>query len=120
MSLQPAHPHLTDLDDAVLHAILVKVENDERVARRMAEALGPYLPQIQQAAKANGWLDFDGAVAYLRMKRGTLYKHTSARMVPFHQDAPGCKLWFLRTELDDWRLSGGASGYQRQARRDRG
>ena len=107
MSLQPARPHLIDLDDAVLHAILAKVENDEGVARRMAEALRPHLPQLQQADYASGWLDFDGALAYLGMKRGTLYKHTGARTVPFHQDGPGCKLWFLRAELDAWRLDGG-------------
>ena len=108
MSLQPAHKHVMDLDEAVLQAVLVKVESDEAIARRMAEALGPYLPQITQAGEASGWLDLDGAVAYLGMKRGTLYKHTSARTVPFHQDGPGCKLWFLRSELDAWRLSGDA------------
>jgi predicted DNA-binding transcriptional regulator AlpA len=107
MSLQPTDPDPTDLDDAVLHAILAKVESDEWVARRMAAALGPYLPRFEQADHRSGWLDFEGAVAYLGMKRGTLYKHTSARTVPFHQDGPGCKLWFLRSELDAWRLGGG-------------
>lgn len=107
MSLEPAHLHLNDLDDAVLHAVLTKVENDEQVARRMAEALVPYLPRFRSVDHpVTAWLDFDAAVAYLGMKRGTLYKHTSARTVPFHQDGPGCKLWFLRSELDAWRLSG--------------
>ena|ERR1700733_8695804 len=114
MTLQPARTHPTDLGEAVLHAILATFENDERAARRMAQALGPYLPQIQQAVQATGWLDFDGAVEYLGMKRGTLYKHTSARTVPFHQDGPGCKLWFLRSELDAWRLNGDARGSARR------
>ena len=109
MSLQPAHPSRAGLDDAVLQAILARVESDEGVARRMAEALGPYLPQLERADEVSGWLDFDGAVAYLAMKRGTLYKHTSARTIPFHQDGPGCKLWFLRAELDNWRLGRGHS-----------
>lgn len=108
MSLQPARTHPTGLEEAVLHALLVTVESNEMIARRMAEALGPYLPQITRAGEASGWLDFDGAVAYLGMKRGTLYKHTSARTVPFHQDGPSCKLWFLRSELDAWRRSGDA------------
>jgi hypothetical protein len=47
------------------------------------------------------------AVAYLGIKRGSLYKHTSARTVPFGHGGPGCRLWFLRSELDASRLSGG-------------
>lgn len=42
------------------------------------------------------------------MKKGTLYKLTSARTIPFHQDGPGCKLWFQRSELDEWRQNSGA------------
>lgn len=114
MSLQHAHPNLTSLDDAVLHAVLAKLETDELAARRMAAALVRYLPQSQQSAEASGWLDFDGAVAYLGTKRGTLYKHTSTRTVPFHQDGPGCKLWFLRSELDAWRIAGEGRRHSRR------
>lgn len=62
------------------------------------------------SAEPTGWLDFDGALAYVGMKKGTLYKLTSSRTIPFHQDAPGCKLWFLRSELDEWRQNSGARG----------
>lgn len=60
------------------------------------------------SAEPTGWLDFDGALAYVGMKKGTLYKLTSSRTIPFHQDAPGCKLWFLRSELDELRQNTGA------------
>jgi hypothetical protein len=113
MTLQHPTPNLTLLDEAVVQAILVKLETDEAVARHVAEIVAPYLPQLRLAVESSGWLDFNGAVAYLGMKRGTLYKLTSARTVPFHQDGPGSKLWFLRTELDDWRFNGGR---RRQAR----
>ena len=78
------------------------------VIRALAGRLAPYLSEIRAAPEPNGWLDFDGALKYLGMKKGTLYKLTSARAIPFHQDGPGCKLWFLRSELDEWRQTGGA------------
>ncbi|MGH2860788.1 MAG: helix-turn-helix transcriptional regulator [Solirubrobacteraceae bacterium] len=74
----------------------------------LAHRLQPYLIGTTPAAEPDGWLDFDGALEHLGMKRGTLYKLTSARTIPFHQDGPGCKLWFLRSELDDWRRHRGA------------
>ena len=42
----------------------------------------------------------------MRRAKGSLYKLTAAREIPFHQDGPGCKLWFLRSELDEWRRVG--------------
>jgi hypothetical protein len=40
---------------------------------------------------------------YLGVSLAALHKHTAARTIPFEQDAPGCKLWFRRDELDAWR-----------------
>jgi len=108
MSLDRARADLTPLDQALLQTILVALETDESVARRIAEAVCQYLPRADMPERTSGWLDFDGAREYLGMKRGTLYKLTSARTIPFHQDGPGCKLWFLRSELDEWRRSGGS------------
>ncbi|HWD68633.1 MAG TPA: hypothetical protein VG293_00470 [Solirubrobacteraceae bacterium] len=76
------------------------------VVLALVRRLGPYLSQAAPAGESDGWLDFDGALEHLGMKKGALYKLTSARTIPFHQDGPGCKLWFLRSELDEWRLSG--------------
>ncbi len=83
------------LSDGVIHALAVR--------------LSPYLSEIP-APEPAGWLDFDGALEYLGTKKGTLYKLTAAKTVPFHQDGPGCKLWFLRSELDEWRQNSGARG----------
>jgi hypothetical protein len=108
MSLNRAHSDLTPLDQALLQAILVALETDESIARRIAEAVCPYLPRTDHPGRTSGWLDFDGAIEHLGMKIGTLYKLTAARQIPFHQDGPGCRLWFLRSELDEWRRSGGS------------
>jgi excisionase family DNA binding protein len=51
------------------------------------------------------WLDARTAATYLGMHRDTLRKLAAQRAVPVHQDGPGCKLYFRREELDDWRRS---------------
>ena len=91
-SLQPQE--LAALSDSVI----------EPLARRLV----PYIPQVPCSPEPTGWLEFDGALQYLDMKKGTLHKLTSARTIPFHQDGPGCELWFLRSELDQWRQNSGA------------
>lgn len=51
------------------------------------------------------WLDARGAAEYLGVHRDTLRKLAAARAVPVHQEGPGCKLYFRREELDEWRRS---------------
>src|SRR5438874_1136506 len=51
----------------------------------------------------NEWLDTRAAAAYLGVHRDTLRKLAAERSIPTHQDAPGCKLYFRRDELDEWR-----------------
>jgi excisionase family DNA binding protein len=51
------------------------------------------------------WLDARGAAEYLGIHRDTLRKLAAERAVPMHQDGPGCKLFFRRDELDEWRQS---------------
>ncbi len=51
------------------------------------------------------WLDARTAAEYLGVHRDTLRKLAAERAVPVHQDGPGCKLYFRRDELDDWRRS---------------
>jgi len=52
---------------------------------------------------ADDWMDARGAAAYLDIHRDTLRKLAAERAVPVHQDGPGCKLYFHRDELDEWR-----------------
>jgi hypothetical protein len=74
----------------------------------LARRLESHLSQAAVAPERDGWLDFDGAVAHLRMKPGALYKLTASKAIPFEQDGPGCRLWFRRSELDEWRRAGGS------------
>jgi excisionase family DNA binding protein len=51
----------------------------------------------------DAWMDARAAAAYLGIHRDTLRKLAAERAVPVHQDGPGCKLYFNRDELDEWR-----------------
>jgi excisionase family DNA binding protein len=68
-----------------------------------------------ETEQPNEWLDAREAAAYLGIHRDTLRKLAAERAVPVHQDGPGCKLYFNRDELDDWRRSGRAPRSQLRA-----
>lgn len=74
------------------------------VVERLVERAAP----TAQAAQAE-WLDARDAAAYLGIHRDTLRKLAAGREVSVHQDGPGCKLYFRRDELDEWRRSSRAS-----------
>jgi excisionase family DNA binding protein len=76
----------------------------ERVAVRVAEILRPLIAESSSASAA-GWMTSAQAADYLGMSRNALHKLTSAREIPFSQDAPGGKCWFQAGELDEWRRS---------------
>jgi excisionase family DNA binding protein len=54
---------------------------------------------------ATAWLDARSAAQYLGLHRDTLRKLAAQRAIHTHQDGPGCKLYFRRDELDEWRRS---------------
>jgi excisionase family DNA binding protein len=85
------------LDDDALEVLV------ERLGPRLRELLGPPL----DARDEDRWLSTAEAANYLGLTTNAIHKHTAARSIPFEQDAAGGKCWFLRSELDAWRRSGG-------------
>jgi excisionase family DNA binding protein len=63
------------------------------------------MERTASAASESGdeWMDARAAAAYLGIHRDTLRKLAAERAVPVNQDGPGCKLYFRRDELDEWR-----------------
>lgn len=53
------------------------------------------------------WLDSRQAAEYLGLHRDTLRRLAAARAIPAEQDGRGCKLFFRRAALDEWRCGGG-------------
>ena len=56
----------------------------------------------------DSWMDAAAAAKHLAVSLNALHKLTAARLIPFHQEGPRCKLWFRRSELDAWLESGGS------------
>jgi excisionase family DNA binding protein len=85
--------------------VIDAARSDTALAADLAAALQPHMEREQPVDGA--WLTSREAAAYLGLTRAALHQLTAARAVPFEQDGPGCKLYFKRTELDEWRRAGG-------------
>jgi excisionase family DNA binding protein len=86
-------------DGALLEQLLGRIA--DLVVDRMVERTGLNADQA-----TDDWMDARAAADYLGVHRDTLRKLAAERAVPVHQDGPGCKLYFNRDELDDWRRTG--------------
>lgn len=93
--------------NALVSALLTELDDDalDALAERLAPRLEARLARSSQP-DADRWMTTTEAAGYLGMTSNALHKLTSARQVPFSQDAPGGRCWFKRSELDAWRESG--------------
>ena len=85
-----------DSDRALIDQILGRLA--DLVVDRLMERT-----QAQSSDHASAWLDARDAAEYLGVHRDTLRELAAQRAIPTHQDGPGCKLYFRRDELDEWR-----------------
>lgn len=81
-------------------ALLAELGPDELA--ELAERLTPYLPAPTEPAR-DGWMDSTAAAEYLGISRHALHRLTAERAIPYHQDRPGARCYFRRSELDAWR-----------------
>jgi excisionase family DNA binding protein len=72
----------------------------DRLAAEIAERVTDRLSQQSE----DGWMDSKEAAAYLKVPLSTLHKWTAEGTIPFTQDSPGARCFFLRSQLDRWRL----------------
>lgn len=77
----------------------------ERIAERAAEIMADR--QSCRSEDDNGYLDVDGAAAFLACPKSRIYALVSAKRIPHHRD--GSRLLFDRAELRAWVASGGAT-----------
>ena len=95
--------------DTLAAAIVAGLDDDalDALAERLAPRLESRFGQGPGAkAGADRWMTTAEAAAYVGMSTNGIHKLTSARQVPFVQDAPGCRCYFRRSELDAWRQNG--------------
>ncbi len=93
----PAAEAAVGRGNAVLDELLVHLADlvAERLAARLASA----------APVADEWLDTRRAAEYLGVHRDTIRRLAAERVVPSEQEGAGCKLYFRRSDLDEWRGS---------------
>jgi excisionase family DNA binding protein len=81
-------------------ALSVPDELVEAVAERAAEIVLSRLPV------SDGYLDVDGAAAFLACSKNRIYALTSSQRIPHYKD--GSRLLFDRSELREFVRKGGA------------
>jgi excisionase family DNA binding protein len=81
-----------------------------RIAAQIASAVVAQLMAARTDDQAE-WLDSRRAAEYLGVHRDTLRKLAAERAIPAEQDGRGCKLFFRRVDLDEWRRRGGRAPY---------
>jgi excisionase family DNA binding protein len=89
---------------SVARAVLAELASDPQAREQLRLLIAPMFEV--QPAPTDAWLGTKGAAEYLGISTNALHKHTSARTIRFHQDVPGGKCWFRRSELDAWRAGG--------------
>ena len=81
------------------------------IAERIADAVAVRIAQRAERWRLPEWLDSRGAAEYLGLHPDTVRKLAAERAIPAEQDGPGCKLFFLRSDLDEWRRAGGRAAH---------
>ena len=81
----------------------------EGLLRQVADRVATAIINRLQPTTSGGddWLDSRNAAEYLGLHRDTLRRLAAERAIPSEQDGPGCKHYFRRSDLDDWRRGGG-------------
>ena len=78
------------------------------LAARVAENVVAHLV-TQRSEAANDWMDARRAAEYLGIHRDGLRRLAAEGTIPAEQAAPGCKLFFRRSDLDAWRCPASGS-----------
>jgi|SRR5579884_1095515 len=94
----------TQRDQALLDLVVEQLA--DRVAAAVVARLEPATAEV-----ASEWMDSRAAADYLGLHRDTLRKLAAERAIPAEQDGRGCKLFFRREDLDEWRRSGGRGAH---------
>lgn len=74
----------------------------EKIARRLTTTTAT----SSTTSDPDRWLTSRDAADYLGLSLAALHRLTSARAIPFSQDAPGARCWFRRRDLGQWREQG--------------
>ncbi|HEX7279852.1 MAG TPA: helix-turn-helix domain-containing protein [Solirubrobacterales bacterium] len=87
----------------------LSVHLDADTLARLSEAIAAKVVEQLPDRVEDRWLDSSEAADHLRIPLSQLRKLSAADLIPAYQDTPGGRLYFLRSELDEWRRSNPSS-----------
>jgi len=79
-------------------ALAVPEELIEEIAERAAQIVVERMGLESQTWPQ--WMSVETAAKYLDVSPERLRKLQARRLLPFHQEGPGCRVFFRRTDLD--------------------
>lgn len=82
---------------------LARVLLDQLEPEDLAELARLLAPYLQAPASDDGWMNAKHAAEHLGISIHALHRLTAERRIPFHQERPGARCYFRRSELDQWR-----------------
>ena len=74
----------------------------ERLRAELAEEVRAQVRAEVEAAAWPGWMSVETAARYLDCPPERVRKLIARRSIPFSQEAPGCRIFLSRTDLDRW------------------
>jgi hypothetical protein len=90
--------------------LALRVELDSEAISAIVELVMARLAERLEAPAEDGWIDAKAAASYLGVSLDGLHRMTARRGrdgIPAGRDKPNGKLWFKRSELDEWRRDNG-------------
>ena len=96
-----APPTATEDPEAVELRLLIQGEQVSALAALVANLLRAQ-PQPSGSESWPEWMNVDTAARYLDCTPERVRKLVARREIPYHQEAPGCRIFFRRPELDTW------------------
>jgi hypothetical protein len=70
------------------------------VAQRAADIVIELLPSVEPAWPS--WMDVSTAARYLSISEDRVWKLKRRGVIPYSQEAKGCRCFFSKHNLDDW------------------
>lgn len=70
----------------------------ELIASRVLAVLG----ECEDGRRWPEWMSVETAAGYLDVSPERVRKLVARREIPFSQEAPGCRVFFRRADLDKW------------------
>lgn len=91
----------TTTPEAVELRVVIQAEQVTAIAALVADLLHPGAQASDDEASPE-WMNVETAAKYLDCTPERIRKLVARREIPYHQEAPGCRIFFRRQELNEW------------------